>query len=427
MKSTKNIGPKRVILKSPCDRDYYDDRHKSRNDGRPPVKSSAKNSVVNNKKLNILSNPEAGNRNIIGCSKSSVHQKTKSRSKINKTALFRDNRNNAIKKISSNLIFTRRFSRYNDVRGKLKGDKFKSTYENSGQFDETSTNYKSYVRKPRNKSFLKYSTCSGLKLNEKVNKKKKRTGLCSDLPGTGTYNHRFAYDQALKLHAKGVDVDVLYKVKNKSDSIYVINGAFARTNNKRPPASRYLNALDTSKLTNNQRTNCGKKETNGDALVEAQKGMKKNEGKDDALWLEELAKKRKIEEEKRKRISEIKNAKIEKENKQKRKELIRKQNLREAEKNLRATQLSKLLNEQNLGRKKIETKPTIGETTNRKMEDDQMKIEHLKEEERKLIRQKLQQCLASKFKKNNMNITRSKLEGNPVKAYDECEVTSLTA
>lgn len=136
-----------------------------------------------------------------------------------------------LKKSPSHIVYSRKFSKYNEcIQKKLKAE-FKSNFKSSGKFDKQSNKYKAYIKKNRNennKSLLKYSICSS-RFNEV--KKKKRTNLCSDLPGKGTYNHRFAYDEALQLNKQGIDVDVMYKVKNKTDSIYVINGEFLRPKN----------------------------------------------------------------------------------------------------------------------------------------------------------------------------------------------------
>ncbi|VVC28908.1 Hypothetical protein CINCED_3A024101 [Cinara cedri] len=382
MKSTKNTGSKGVELKSPCDKGNYNNQYKSRNE-ELPVKSKAKKSEKENRICSL---------------KPSVVQKTKSQSKINKTALFRDNRNNTIHKISSNLIYTRRFSRYTDVQKRLKTNKFKSTNENIGKFDENSTNYKLYVNtntNKKNKPLLKYSICVDLNEKRKTNK---RTGLCSDLPGKGTYNHRFAYDQALKLHAQGVDVDVLYKVKNSLDSVYVVNGTF-------PIIKQENNMVELQKPD------------------EPKKRKKKN--KDEAaLRLEEYNKNLELEEENRKRLlalEELKKEKLERQKQLKREELIRKQKIREAERE----QLSKLLNiksDENKAKKKLDTK--LSKDNKRRAREEQMERDRLKyidEENRKLMRQKMKQCLALKFQKNNVNITINKLDMNPVEAYDKCE------
>lgn len=163
-----------------------------------------------------------------------VNRKIKPTSNVNKKQKTNNTNNDkTIQRISSKIVFNRTFFKYDDVQRKLKA-KFKSAYKSDGKFDPNSTKYKAYINKKvnkKNKLLLKYSTCNAEKI-----KKNKRMRLCSDLPGKGTYNHRFAYDDALQLYKKGIDVDVLYKVKNKTDSVYVINGEFLWAKNKRSNA-----------------------------------------------------------------------------------------------------------------------------------------------------------------------------------------------
>lgn len=163
-----------------------------------------------------------------------VNRKIKPTSNVNKKQKTNNTNNDkTVQRISSKIVFNRTFFKYDDVQRKLKA-KFKSAYKSDGKFDPNSTKYKAYINKKvnkKNKLLLKYSTCNAEKI-----KKNKRMRLCSDLPGKGTYNHRFAYDDALQLYKKGIDVDVLYKVKNKTDSVYVINGEFLWAKNKRSNA-----------------------------------------------------------------------------------------------------------------------------------------------------------------------------------------------
>lgn len=193
------------------------------------LNNSSKPEFDKRKKVTIISVEETGFQK-----GNQVNRKIKPTSNVNKK-LKTNNTNNdkTVQRISSKVVFNRTFFKYDDVQRKLKA-KFKSAYKSDGKFDPNSTKYKAYINKnvnKKNKLLLKYSTCNAEKI-----KKNKRIRLCSDLPGKGTYNHRFAYDDALQLHKKGIDVDVLYKVKNKTDSIYVINGEFLWGKNKRSGA-----------------------------------------------------------------------------------------------------------------------------------------------------------------------------------------------
>lgn len=196
------------------------------------------------KKVTITSVEETGFQkgNQVG------NRKIKPTSNVNrKLKTNNTNNNKTVQRISSKVVFNRTFFKYDDVQRKLKA-KFQSAYKSNGKFDPNSTKYKAYINKKlnkKNKLLLKYSTCNAKKI-----KTNKRIRLCSDLPGKGTYNHRFAYDDALQLHKKGIDVDVLYKVKNKTDSVYVINGEFVWSKNKRSDAFSSLsnrNADDVAK------------------------------------------------------------------------------------------------------------------------------------------------------------------------------------
>lgn len=305
-----------------------------------------------------------------------------------------------IRRMSSK-IFSRKFSKYKDVHQKIKA-KFKSTYKSSGKFDQSSTKYKAYVNKnknKKNKSFLKYSMCS-FGFNKEI-LKKKSTVVCPELPGKGTYNHRFAYDEALQLQRKGIEVDVLYKVKNKTDSIYVINGEFLWTKNK--PSCTSLKQskkpkviLDTDKITEEQTL-------------------------DNLQWIsirekEELAKIQKANEREKKlaKLVLIQRAEEERKKKLKQEDFIRKRDLGEIEKALRGRQIKKMLREKSLREKNAREE----EMNKKKMETDRANVEM-----EKLRLLKLQQIRESiKHNNDSTNITDNKEEINIENAYGGLEV-----
>lgn len=273
-------------------------------------------------------------------------------------------------------IFSRKFSKYKDVQQKLRA-KFKSTYKSSGQFDQSSTKYKAYVNKNKNnknKSLLKYSMCS-FGFNREI-QKKKRTVLCPELPGKGTYNHRFAYDDALQLQRKGIEVDVLYKVKNKTDSIYVINGEFLWTKNKRSatsfksPKKSKVVLNTTDKINQNQK------------LAESLMSKSIHERAELAKMLKENERKKRLA-----KMVLLHKAEAEREKKLRLEELIRKRDLENIEKDLRAKELSKMLAEKSLKKKANEEK----------LKQKQMKINSAKyhAEKEKLKGLNLQQNIES--------------------------------
>lgn len=269
-----------------------------------------------------------------------------------------------ITKISSRAVFRRKFSKYSDVPRKLKS-KFKSS---SGKCDRNSVRYKVYVNKDPNKkykSFLKHSMCS-FGFHNGV-KKKKRTVPCPDLPGKGAYNHRFAYGEALRLHQKGSEADVLYKVKNKTNSVYVINGEFLSMGNDR---------LDGS----------SKERNHANSPEQMDGNLKADEEK--LLCSEELAKMHEtnaIEEQERAKLDAKRISKAEKEKKKKYEEFVRKQKFRETEKKLRTEQLTKMLNEKSL-KKKAEKKQNI--LKKQKILDAYNEKRNAKIEQDKLLREK---------------------------------------
>lgn len=236
-------------------------------------------------------------------------------------------------------IFSRKFSKYRDVRRRLKA-KFKSTYKSSGKFDQGSTKYKAYINKKKNKknkSFLKYSMCS-FGFNREI-LKKKRT-VCPELPGKGAYNHRFAYDDALQLQREGIEVDVLYKVKNKTDSIYVINGEFLWTKNKRPATC--LKSPKKSKLVVNTKDKIKQDQKLAESLI----SMTIQEKAEFAKMLKENEKKKRLA-----KMILLQKAELERQKKLRLEEFIRKRDLENIEKDLRAKELSKSLREKSLKNK----------------------------------------------------------------------------
>lgn len=293
-----------------------------------------------------------------------------------------------IKKIPSK-IFSRKFSKYKDVQRKLKA-KFKSNYKSIGKFDQSSTKYKAYVNKnknKKNKSLLKYSMCS-FGFNREI-LKKKRT-VCPELPGKGTYNHRFAYDDALKLHRKGIEVDVLYKVKNKTDSIYVINGEFLWTKNKRT-------ATSTSSKKTKVVINTADKITQEQKLTESLISISIQEKAELAKMLKENERKKRLA-----KMVLLQKAEVEREKKLRLEEFIRKRDLENIEKDLRAKELSKMLLEKSLKKK----------ANDEKRNQKQMEIDRAKyyAETEKLRRLNLQQNKALINTNNDdTNTTNDKL------------------
>lgn len=316
-----------------------------------------------------------------------------------------------IRSISSSRVFRRTFSKYENVRRKLKAE-FKSAYENSGKFDKSSTKYKSFVNKKRNqknKSFLKYSVCSSGFIREK--KKRKSTVVCQDLPGKGTYNHRFAYDEALRLYQKGIDVDVLYKVKNKTDSIYVINGEFLWAKNRNAEKHK------------------------ADAKRKAEHRSQKSV-EDEALWLMELDRIKKKNELLKTRADQIalrEKEKMDRENRTKHEEFLRKKELRETEKLLRAEQLSKYFAANDLKQKRLEKNEKMKKK--RRAMEKQRKLKEEEELRKQILRENLEkekqkridfrQNFVSKLKKiKENNIANNKIESYPLEAHNECKVRS---
>ncbi|XP_060877032.1 uncharacterized protein LOC132949925 [Metopolophium dirhodum] len=298
------------------------------------------------------------------------------------------------KKIPSK-IFSRKFSKYKDVQQKLKA-KFKSNYNSSGKFDQSSTKYKAYVNKnknKKNKSFLKYSMCS-FGFNRKI-LKKKRT-VCPELPGKGTYNHRFAYDDALQLQRKGIEVDVLYKVKNKTDSIYVINGEFLWTKNKRSSKKPKAVINTADKIRQEQK------------LTESLISLSLQEKAELAKMLKENAQKKRLA-----KMVLLQKAEVEREKKLRLDEFIRKRDLENIEKDLRAKELSKT--------EKLLKKKAKDEKRNQKeMEID---IAKYNAEMEKLRRLKLQQNIASINNNNDdMNTTHNEQVINQKNGYDGLKV-----
>jgi hypothetical protein len=410
MKPTKLIGSKRMIRESlvkcinSC-KQLKLQKFKSKNDKIRFLKT--KTSLINVKKK--IKNYEAGedekscNIKLVDLSKRIRANKIdKHKNEINEKFQCSNIPNNMktqnINKKMPSKIFSRKFSKYKDVQKKLKA-KFKSTYKSSGKFDQSSTNYKSFINKnknKKNKSFLKYSMCS-FGFNKEI-LKKKRT-VCPELPGKGTYNHRFAYDEALKLQQEGIEVDVLYKVKNKTDSIYVINGEFLWTKNKRP-------------------SNCFNKSSKKSKVILATADKITEEKNLDKSLISiqekaELAKIQKANEHK-KRLAKMvlmRKAELEREKKLKHEEFIRKRKLEIIEKDLRAKELSKMLREKSLKKK----------VNDEKKKHKQMEIDSLNYvETEKLSKLKVQHTM--KNKNNNTNNTDINPVINSENAYDGFKV-----
>jgi len=227
--------------------------------------------------------------------------------------------------------------------------------------------------------------------------KKKRT-VCPELPGKGTYNHRFAYDDALQLQRKGVEVDVLYKVKNKTDSIYVINGEFLWTKNKRSATCFKSSKKPKVVLNTAEKINQNQK------LAESLMSISIHERAELAKMLKESERKKRLA-----KMVLFQKAEAEREKKLKLEELIRKRDLENIEKDLRAKELSKMLTEKSLKKKENEEK----------LNQKQMKINSAKyyAGTEKLKRLKLQQNIASL---NNNNDNKQVI--NQKNGYDGLEV-----
>lgn len=320
-------------------------------------------------KLNVLKGDKdkllklKSNKSVIKIRKPQENEKGKN--EINEKLQQNKSNIKKINRISSKIMFSRKFSRYKDVQKKLK-PKFKSTYKSSGNFNELSTNYNAYVNSNQNKkykSYLKYSMCNfNHNCHIKEVKKKKSGVLCQELPGKGTYNHRFAYDTALKFHQKGIDVNVLYKVKNKTDSIYVINGEFLLSSDKR---SRR----------NKSRQSRSKSQDNINDDIELSDGQKLID-KEEAQWLEELAKKQEENKKRNKRLAKIalmEKAKLERERKSKKEDLKRKQKLRETEKKLRADKINKLLKAKELREEMNNMAPVVDDLLDEEKNKNKLK------------------------------------------------------
>ncbi|XP_026807694.1 uncharacterized protein MAL8P1.12-like [Rhopalosiphum maidis] len=410
MKPTKLIGSKRMIKESlvkcinSC-KQLKLQKFKSKNDKIRFLKT--KTSFINIKKN--IKNYEAGedekscNIKLVDLSKRIRANKIyKHKNKINEKFQCSNTPNNMktenINKKMPSKIFSRKFSKYKDVQKKLKA-KFRSTYKSSGKFDQSSTKYKSFINKNRNKknkAFLKYSMCS-FGFNKEI-LKKKRT-VCPELPGKGTYNHRFAYDEALKLQQEGIEVDVLYKVKNKTDSIYVINGEFLWTKNKRS-SNCFNKSSKQSKVILDTANKITEEKNLAKSLISTQEKA-------------ELAKIQKANEHK-KRLAKMvlmRKAELEREKELKHEEFIRKRKLEIIEKDLRAKELSKMLREKSL-KKKVNSE---------KKKHKQMEIDSLNYVEMEKLR-KLKVQHTVKNKNNNTNNTDINPVINPENAYDGFKV-----
>lgn len=309
-------------------------------------------------------------------------------------------------KIPSNMVYSRKFCKYDgSVRKKLK-TVFKSNFMRDGQFDEpyskyNNTDIKAYVvkyRNKKNKSLLKYSMCSsGF---DKEMKKKKRSVRCKDLPGKGTYNHRFAYDEALQLHKKGIDVDVLYKVKNKTDSIYVINGEFLWTKCGRRPSIPRPHVFDACLVAKEQNRKAEQLRTTQE-LAEL-----------DELEAIAIANEKDLQKELLARIASIQKAKDEQERHRIYDELFKERNARDLEKQRRTKELNKM-RKTLIGRKKLMKTPN-----DKKIKDD------VNKEKKNLSLPKMQQNLVTINKKNDANT--SNMPGtNPLLSIEGSEVCIL--
>lgn len=352
-----------------------------------------------------------------------INQKTKHTNDINKKECKNNigyNNKTKLSRISSSIFFRRTFSKYNDVEHKLKA-KFKSSYKNCGQFDPSWTKYKAYVNKnqnKKNKSYLKNSICNpgareGLK-------NKNSTAPCADLPGKGTYNHRIAYDEALQLYRKGIEVDVLYKVKNnKTDSIYVVNGGFLHAKNKRfsSQSKKHHVGSNINNINQNQID-----DNNTDV-----KDEKQSSAEEETLWLAELAKIQKDKEIRKNRLANItlvRRKHIEKEKKEKLEKFLRNQKIKEIEKKFRVEQLRKIartkaLKEIKQKQEARNKKEKLRDGTNQLSTDLQEKMDH-KTEMKRLRRLKVQKNLLAY--RNGKNTIDNPLDTKHTNALGEHEV-----
>lgn len=249
------------------------------------------------------------------------------------------NNETELSRISSTVFFKRKFSKYNDVGHKLEA-KFQSTYKNCGQFDHSWTKYKAYMNKnknKKNKSYLKYAICSSSPCGNLI-KKKRTAPACADLPGKGFYNHRVAYDEALQLHKKGIDVDVLYKVKNnKTDSIYVVNGGFLHSKNtkgfrrsKKHKFGSDMNDINRNRIDDDDNTINDEKHSSSE---------------EEALWLAKRAKIRKDKETRKNKsvnIASVDRKNAEEEKNEKLEKFLRDQKIKEADEEFRTEELREI-------------------------------------------------------------------------------------
>jgi len=159
MKPTKIMGSKRLIRDSilkcinSC-KQLKIPKIKSKNDKKRLLKT--KMSLVNLKqsikKYEAGENEKSCNYKPIDLSKRVIANKIV-KPKIKPNEKFQCPNNMEIQKKIQKMpskIFSRKFSKYKDVRRRLKA-KFKSTYKSSGKFDQSSTKYKAYINKNKNK------------------------------------------------------------------------------------------------------------------------------------------------------------------------------------------------------------------------------------------------------------------------------------
>jgi hypothetical protein len=314
-----------------------------------------------------------------------------------------------LEKIPSYMVFSRTFSKYNgSVKQKLKAE-FKSNFKSNGKYKEQSSKYKAYIKKnqnKKNKSLLKYSMCSS-GFNNEI-KKKKRTVLCSDLPGKGSYNHRFAYDDALRLNKKGIDVDVLYKVKNKTDSIYVINGEFLWIKDLRRN-SKQRKVKSKSKTVSEEQNRIDEKMKELNKLEESEETKVKRQKNNDL---------------KKQRLARI--ASTQKENDERKKlqmyeELIRKRKMREIEKQLRAAEVKKISKENMLNAKKLKNKEIDEKLKfNQNKQPEEVKIDNVNKQKGRW-QFKIHQNLAPNYK-TNMEIINDKPKNSNINGIEGLNV-----
>lgn len=443
----KKIESRNFVRKTRCGNKQYESPNSKVKKNQLP-KLEIKKSVIKIKKLNGLSNLDAGEGKKaltdfkqVNYSKIDLgKQNTKCKNTIINTSVGQNNSRNG----KNNILFlqrkdfSRKFSKYNDVHRKLNA-KFKSTYNSSGKFDVSSTKYKAFVnsnQNKKNKSLLKHSLCNlGSKNLKRVDDDKKKnksslpkrsicsqdfkkemktvtSAVCANLPGKGTYNHRFAYDQALKLHQKGINVDVLYKVKSTDDSIYLINGEF----------------LLSSNSVSQSRTRREKLQSNKKKLV------------DDKMKREELIKAQEIEKNRKNILSKVaeKRAKSEREKILRQEEIIRKQNLWKEEKKLRADRLNEIANaaaeEKRLADEHVRNMRFAKKLQEKDKQKQDMEVNNRDEKLEQLKRQQFRQKLAMRFKnndrRNTCTIENNKHEmnhtANTCERYNVSIVSNLT-